>query len=277
MRATWEDPPEYRGGGGGLALPSMTPVVRWLLISNGALFLLFAFLVNYAVPPGRLLFDVLALAPEQWRDFFPLVPLWQVLTYGFLHDPHSALHVFYNLLGLYFFGTLLEGVIGSRRLLWIYLAALILGALVQLGVSFATGALLPTVGASGGVLCVILAAAVLRPDTRVIFIFVPMTLRTLAILMVALDVLPILMRSGGGTAHWVHIAGAAWGFLAARKRWVWLDPLEVLASRRERSSRAAAEKDAERLDRLLRQISENGLHSLSRRDRRFLKRVSERR
>jgi hypothetical protein len=118
---------------------------------------------------------------------------------------------------------------------------------------------------------------VLRPVARVIFIFVPMTLRTLAIIMVALDVLPILMRSGGGTAHWVHIAGAAWGFLAARRRWVWLDPLEVLAQSRERGAQAAKEKDAERLDRLLRQISENGIHSLSRRDRQFLKRVSERR
>jgi membrane associated rhomboid family serine protease len=275
MRSTWEDPPEFRGGGG-LAMPGMTPVVRWLLIANGALFLLFAILLN-RFPGIRPLYEVLALSPGQWRDWFPLVPLWQLLTYGFLHDWQSAMHVFYNLLGLYFFGTLLEGLIGSRRFLWVYLVALVLGGLTQLAVAFVAGDATPTVGASGGVLCVILAAAVMRPDARVIFIFVPMTLRTLAILMVALDVLPILMGSRGGTAHWVHIAGAAWGFLAARKRWVWLDPLEVLANSRERSARVAAEKDAERLDRLLRQISENGIQSLSRRDRQFLKRVSERR
>jgi membrane associated rhomboid family serine protease len=255
----------------------MTPVVRWLLISNGALFLLFAFLLNYEVGPGRAVYDVLALAPEQWRAWFPLVPLWQLVTYGFLHDTGSVLHVFYNMLGLYFFGTLLEGVIGSRRFAWIYLVALVLGGCTQLAVAFISSDFTSTVGASGGVLCVVLAAAVMRPDTRVIFIFVPMTLRTLAILMVALDVLPILMRSGGATAHWVHISGAAWGFLAARKRWVWIDPLAALSRSREKHARAAQGRDAERLDRLLKQISENGIQSLSRRDRQFLKRVSNRR
>lgn len=60
--------------------------------------------------------------------------LVQPLTYAFVHDPHSILHVFFNMFTLWMFGRTLELVWGSRRFLIFYLVCAIGAALVQEGV-----------------------------------------------------------------------------------------------------------------------------------------------
>jgi membrane associated rhomboid family serine protease len=256
----------------------MTPVVKRLLIANVAVFVVFALIVNGS--QGLNAFTKhLALSPADWFRLPLILPFWQLLTYGFLHADVG--HIFYNMLGLYFFGTMLEEIIGSRRFLSVYATALVLGAAVHLTIALVGGSTVPTIGASGGVFCVVAATAVMRPTAPVILFFVPMTLRTMALIFVGLDVFQLLLslQSGGddGVARWIHLTGAVWGFTAARKGLVWKDPIETLQASREAYVQREQERDEERLDRLLKQISESGIHSLSRRDRDFLKRVSSRR
>jgi membrane associated rhomboid family serine protease len=207
--------------------------------------------------------------------------VWQLVTTGFLHDvPHPG-HIFWNMVQLYFFGTLLEEMIGSRRFAWIYLAALVSGSVAQLVASEIERSPLPAIGASGAVLGVLVAAAVMRPSTSVILLFVPITLKWLAIGIVAIDAFALVnsLKLGTGTmvAHWAHLGGAAFGFVAARRGWVWLDLAEAFEKRRKRTQVERARSDEARKDEILVKIHREGINSLSKGEREFLKRLSERR
>ena len=54
MRSTWQDPPEYSGGGEGgrphMAMPPLTPMVKALVIANAVVFL--ATFVTWVAPAG---------------------------------------------------------------------------------------------------------------------------------------------------------------------------------------------------------------------------------
>lgn len=274
MRTTWEDPP-----GGGLALPRPADRTRALLIANGAIWFATFLLVRFLPAVGEPVLRVLRLDPELWVAWFPFVPLWQVATYGFLHAPFEVGHILFNLLTLYFFGSALEGAIGSRRFLWHYTVALLLGGAVQLALGLASlaagGGAYPTLGASGAVMAVLVAMATLQPNMQVIFILFPLRLRTLALILVGIDVFRML-SGGAGVAWAVHLTGAAYGFLAVRRGFVWSDPFEALAKRRARAEVEREGLDVRRLDELLARIHEKGLNSLSEREKAFLKRVSKR-
>jgi len=92
---------------------------------------------------------------------------------------------------------------------------------------------------------------------------------------VGIDVFRML-NGGAGVAWAVHLAGAAYGFLAVRRGFLWSDPLEALARRRARAVVERERSDVQRLDELLARIHDKGLNSLSEREKAFLKRVSKR-
>ena len=287
MQASWQDPPEYRDPGGGgpqIAMPGLTPVVRWLLIANAVVFAvtLVVFLIFPSTwnVPGGFVPDTLGIQPALWRDWFPFVPVWQLLTWGFLHSVTSPGHILFNMLGLYFFGTMLEGILGGRRLMALWLTALVFSGLATLAVGLAAGSSIPTLGASGAVLAVIVAAATLRPNSRVIFILFPMTLRTLALILVGVDAFYMLLEIGGqgggsNVAHLAHLSGAAWGFLLVKRGWIWRDPAQAVEGWREDRRVRREEESKEDVDRILEKIHREGISSLSSSEKSKLKRASK--
>ena len=85
--------------------------------------------------------------------------LWMVVTYMFLHG--GFWHIFFNMLVLWMFGTVLEREWGSREFLKYYLLTGIGG-----GLSYALFNIhsdVPTVGASGAIYGLLAAYAVLSP------------------------------------------------------------------------------------------------------------------
>lgn len=274
MTLPWEDPPARHGSG--IAVPRATPVVKALLIANAAVFLVDWLLRGSAVGHGMLTW--LALAPTVWTNTFPFVPLWQLVTYGFMHA--DGWHIVSNMLFLYFLGTMLEGEVGSRRFLAFYLVAVVLAGACQLFLGMAMGQMGPIVGASGAVLAIVCAVATLHPRTRIIFLLFPITLKTLALIYVGMDVLRVVAEIKGastGMASFAHLSGALFGFLAVRRRWIWNDPVAVVEEWRERRDEERRQGDEDRLDDLLAKINREGIHSLSESERSFLKRVSKRR
>ena len=227
---------------------------------------------------GQWLNTWLSLNPEVWYRGIPA--LWQLWTYGFLHG--SQQHILMNMLVLYFFGTMLEAQVGPRRFACQYFAALAVGAIVHLALApvFGKDALLgvhrPVVGASGAVLYCVIACAVLMPNARVIFLFVPLPLKVMALILVGLDVFNVLSPNSSDTASDVHLAGAALGFVAVRAGWIYFDPKAWWDSRRVQQVAESEATDAERLDQLLERIHREGIHALSRRDKDFLSRMSKR-
>lgn len=282
MQQGWEDPPPEAGAGGmQFAMPTLTPVVKKLIIANVALFVLI-FLLPILLSNAAVswVLNVFGLQPGLWKAWFPLLPVWQLGSYGFLHDPNSPFHVLMNMLFLYFLGTMLEGIVGSRRFLVAFMSSLLMAGMVTVGIGLIAGEMRPTVGASGGVLAVVVAMACLRPKTRVIFLLFPITLKTLALIYVAVDVFGVLSALKGvdtGVANLAHLTGAGWGYLLVKRGWIWRDPVEGLEARREVHARERELADEERIDQLLEKINREGIHSLSNSEKAFLKRASKRR
>jgi membrane associated rhomboid family serine protease len=284
MRPSWQEPPEPATSPQ-LALPRLTPMVRWLLFVNVGVFL-----INFvAYLLADTLFDShtyqavlrqLELDPVAWASHFPFVPIWQLATYGFLHSTDDAGHIVGNMLMLYFMGGMLEEIIGSRRFLLTYFAAQLAGALLFLAPALFGHITGPALGASGAVLGITVATATLRPRQTVFLIFIPITLRVMALGILGLTVFEWLlsMKHGSdGVAHLVHLGGIAYGFFAVRSGWIYKDPVEAIDRRRAVHEVERASEDAARMDQLLAKIHREGMSSLSRSEKEFLKRVSGRR
>lgn len=278
---TYQDP-----GVSGFAFPPMSPMVKRIVIANAAVYAFTLLLYLVSTEGYRLLGHSLGIHPRSWAEFAPLLPVWQLATYGFLHSLGPT-HILFNMLALYFFASMVEGTVGSRRFLFAYGLGLVVPGLVWLLWTLATapaGGLpdgLMTLGASGAVYMMICAAATFQPDARVILIVFPIKLVWLAVGIMAIGTINGLIgfKSGAsdGVNHMVHVVGGLLGFLMVRQRWIWKDPLGGLQQRREQLEQDRRQSNEQRLDELLSKIKREGIHSLSRAERAFLKRYSSRR
>lgn len=275
MQNAWSDPPgDY--GRRQIMLPSLTPMVRRILFATFGVFAFQFVLSFFGGGVERAFSQWFGLFPPAWHSLFPRV--WQPVTYGFLHSTGYIGHIVFNMLWLYFLGTMLEGIIGGRRLLAFYLGGMAAGGILQLVVSW--NEFVPTVGASGATLAITVAMAVLRPRTQIILILFPITLRTLALIVVGMDVFGVLISVRDGpsdpTAFFAHLGGALFGFVAAKRGWIWRDPFADVQQRLEARRERSQAEDQERVDELLAKIHRDGIQSLTAREKAFLKRVSKR-
>jgi membrane associated rhomboid family serine protease len=150
----------------------------------------------------------LALWPVNSGQFMP----WQLITYAFLHgDP---LHLFFNMLGLWMFGSELERLWGNRRYIQYLLAAVLAAALVQMLFTLLVGTMAPTIGASGALFGLLLAYGMLFPNRTIMPLFppIPMKARTFVIVFGALELF-LGLSGGGGIAHFAHLGGMLGGYL----------------------------------------------------------------
>jgi len=130
---------------------------------------------------------------------------WTLVTYIFLHN--GLLHLFFNMLVLYFFGTALENRIGNRQLLAIFFTAGILSAIGYTFLSRPIFNISPgsMIGASGAIYGVFAALTMLEPDMRVYVYFVPMKLKHALVLFALFDFL--MVNSSDMIAHTAHLSG----------------------------------------------------------------------
>jgi membrane associated rhomboid family serine protease len=280
MESRWQEP-THSAPPTSFVLPPLVGVTRRLLFLNIGIFLATFFLSLFSATEGAWgwITRHLALDPFAWRESFPLVPVWQIVTYGFLHSVTDIGHILGNMLMLYFFGTMLEQTIGSRRYLIAYLSAQLVGALFFLVPAWAGTSRAIGLGASGAVYGVMIAVATMRPKQLVFLLFIPVTMKVLALIILALTLFGALrsFKDGDdGIAHMVHLGGIAYGFLAVRTRLIYKDPVELFRMQRALAEVEKAGADEARVDRLLEKIHREGMGSLSKSDRDFLKRVSSR-
>jgi len=266
------------GGGGGIAFPPLTPVVKFLLLVLGGVFLGQWILTLAAPEVEDGIVQVLGLNHPVWFAEPPFVPLWQLLTYGILHA--DFFHVLWNCLILYFFGTMVESTVGSRRFAWFIGIATVVGGIASLVFMKLLGTPVPTIGASGAVVAATIAAATFHPKSTVIFIFIPLPLWVLAVIVVARDFFPAVevLATGRPTMvdHFAHLGGAAFGFLAVKRGFIWRDWGAEVEKKVEQRKAQSLANDEQKLDDLLDQVAKQGIQSLSDREREFLKRMSDR-
>jgi rhomboid family protein len=181
----------------------MPAVTTLLIAANAGVFLLLV------AAPGLL--TSLALWPVG-AGFQP----WQLLTYAFLHG--GLFHIAFNMFALYMFGSAIERVFGARRYLAYYLVCVLSAAIAQLLTAAITGAVYPTVGASGGVFGLLLAYAIYFPHSRIMLIFppIPMPARVFVVVYAALELFLGVTGTEEGVAHFAHLGGLVGGFIMLR-------------------------------------------------------------
>jgi membrane associated rhomboid family serine protease len=90
---------------------------------------------------------------------------WRLLTAAFLH--YGPVHLILNMVGLYWFGSLLEERIGSGRYLMLYVVSGLAGSAGAL--LWSNGFLTPTVGASGAIFGILGAGFILERQRDYVF------------------------------------------------------------------------------------------------------------
>lgn len=129
---------------------------------------------------------------------------WIIVTSMFLHGSFN--HIFFNMYGLFLFGTVLEQRIGPKRFLLLYFLSGTVAALLS---SFFYARAL---GASGAIMGVIGALIVLMPELRLLFFFiVPMPLWFAGIIYALIDLFGVFFPSGVGNI--AHLVGMGIGLL----------------------------------------------------------------
>jgi membrane associated rhomboid family serine protease len=142
---------------------------------------------------------------------------WQVLTYGFLHG--NFMHLLFNGIGLWQFGSRVEQVLGTKRYLQFFFACVVGAGLCQLAVVTTMIGMgqppFPTVGASGGIFGILLAYAMFFPRDRMIIIPIPVPIsaRTMVIIYGAISLLAGVTGTMQGVAHFAHLGGMLFGWL----------------------------------------------------------------
>src|SRR5688500_3894947 len=184
----------YRGGFGFGSM--LTPWVKRLLIANIGVFLL------TAVAP--IVGAYLALVPHD-VVFRP----WTPFTYMFVHG--SFMHLFFNMLMLFFFGPPVEGRLGSAAFIRFYLVAGLGGALLSFAFAFNSSVL----GASAAVMGIMVACALYWPDAQSwIWGIFPVPAKILVTITVLLDLYGAIQANPGDpVAHFAHLGGVAAAFL----------------------------------------------------------------
>ena len=199
-------------GGYSAAGTILPPAVKTLLLANIVLFLL-------QQPYDEILVRYLALWPLDLSGRFAFygVPTlfhpWQLISYSFLHG--GPLHLLLNMYALWFFGSPMETVWGSRAFTLYYFVCVVGAGLMQLLVASYSGETYPTIGASGGVFGILLAFGMTFPNQRLMLLFPPVVLKAkwFVILFGAIELWSGVTGTSPGVAHFAHLGGMLFGLL----------------------------------------------------------------
>jgi membrane associated rhomboid family serine protease len=258
-------------------LGRLTP--RWVLIGSVTL----AFLVQNAVAnagpaPADFLWREFPLSVEGLREG----RLWQPITYLLLHV--DFMHLFWNMLGLLFFASVLESRVSPSSVYGLFLAGGLAGAAGHVAWCLAgfDSTAHPVAGASGAVTALLVAGALRAPGAPfLMFLVLPVPLWVLGVVYLSRDVLAAVTDSAGDVAVQAHIGGAVAGAILTWRPWRAWSGRTASAPRHARPERDAAREREDaavdaRVDALLARIHAEGIGSLDEEEREFLRRASER-
>lgn len=230
--------------------------------------------------------------------------VWRLLTYAFLHSPDSWMHILFNMIFLWWFGSDLEAMYGPREFLTFYLGAALFGGVAYEAWALAADKPSFCLGASGAVTGLLVLCALHFPH-RIIYIFlmIPVPLWLFAIFNVAQDSFMFLGQFKTGVAVVVHLAGALFAFTYWKLHIRLLDSFggwmskfkrrshprlrlfrpEEIESREQPVSVAAIAPDSSpvdehleaKLDAVLEKLAKTGKESLTDTERQILMRASE--
>ena len=274
-----------------------SPVIKWLLITNIAVFILDIMLTpepasGVEVGPSSF-FEFGAFTI---RDGILKGQIWRLISFQFLHA--DFFHLLFNLYALFMFGPIVERHF-KRSFLTFYLVTGLCGALLFSLLAVVPLGILPEaldtrlIGASAGVFGVLIGVAMIAPTgiVRLLFPPIPLTMRTFALGLIGIQVL-LLLGGGNGVGGAIgHLGGALMGYLFFRVTFLrrFLESRARVSGSKGPRKQAAPSKQKKRVyekklkprtkfssskskevDRILDKINEEGLHSLTEQERKHL-------
>jgi membrane associated rhomboid family serine protease len=265
-----------------------TPVVIWLVSALLAAFVLELVLLSpWLGASGAAVMHYLPLTIEGMRSGH----VWTLFTHSLLHSTDNPFHILFTVVGLIFIGRELEAVLGPRRLLGVYIAAIVAGGLAWTAVNWLHGG--AHIGAGSAILAFLVVLAGVHPHTEMTLFFFPVSfrIRHLVYAVLVVDVLGLLFyeisgaRAPLGVTPSAHLGGmlAGWiyfRFLHAGNGWDRAPGLGLPAWFRwpKRSARRPQSGGAKRtslplraeVDRILDKINSEGFGSLTEEEKRVL-------
>ena len=144
--------------------------------------------------------------------------IWQPFTYMFVHG--NIQHLFFNMLGLLFFGIAVEKAVGSKEFLLMYLVTGFLCGMLSFAVYYYFKMYrVFLMGASGAVYAMLLAYAVIFPRSKIfIWGIIPIPAPVLVVAYAVIELLSQLFGANSGIAHLTHLGGFvfAWFYFVLR-------------------------------------------------------------
>ncbi len=227
--------------------------------------------------------------------------VWRLFTATYLHA--NFMHIFFNMLMLYFFGPVLERQWGGKQFFVVYTLGGIAGNII-LTLAGAFGLMNPDVlglGASGSLWAIMAAVAIYFPNAEVLVYFlVPVRVRTLVIVYLVWFVYNIMTRGdnyGGDICHLAGLLVGAWWSKTGGWAWAggsprglggaspsgggWWSKLFGSSSKKKGSGtfRERVEQrkdDVQTVNRILEKVYAYGINSLSDSERKALKEATDR-
>lgn len=241
-------------------------VVKTLIIINVAVFIIINIFRNIA-----------------WPALFGLVPsfvftrfmIWQLVTYLFLH--FGIWHLVLNMLMLWMFGSVIESSWGSKRFLFYYFFTGIGAGLCSVLFAYKTG--IPVVGASGAIFGLLVAYAMMFPESVILLFFIfPMKMKYAAMVLAAINLLGAMSNPGGGIAYIAHLGGGLFGYFYLKSEWIRAylcryNLSNIMASFKQKKAlkkKAEDENIDKQVDRILEKISAKGIESITKQEKEIL-------
>lgn len=243
------------------------PGVRVLIALNLAVFVVAQFV------PAAALYARLGLVPAavvnhgQW---------WQVVTYLFTHAGLG--HLVLNMLMLWMFGAVIERRWGTREFVAYFFITGIGAGICSILMN--TQSLVPVVGASGAIFGILVAFAMMFPESVILmFFFVPMKMKHAVVVLAGINLLGALSNPGSGVAYIAHLGGGLVGFLYLKgeairirlRSWRPISPLQKIQQQHQRRQEQRQLVLDEEVDRILDKISREGMTRITPQERETLK------
>ncbi len=207
---------------------------------------------------------------------------WSLITYGFLHGSFS--HLFWNMIMLFYFGNILVNYFGDKRLLNVFFNGILFGGIIYI-ISYNlfpvfTGVSSKMIGSSAGVMAILFYITSYNPNHTIRFFFLNIKLLYIAIFLVLMDIIQIPVENSGG--HIAHLGGALIGFLMFRS-FKGIDFVDIYTnfSTKKNNKKIKRNKtfsgsnfDQKKIDSILDKISESGYESLTKEEKNYLFKAS---
>jgi len=187
----------------------ISETVKHLIIINVILF------IATLIIGDRSMFSWLAMHAFENPSF----KSWQVITHMFMHA--GIPHLLFNMLALWMFGSSVEYALSSKRFLTLYMLSGLGAVILQfiyyytLGISHHAS----MVGASGCIMGVMVAFAMMNPEAELMMIFLPIPIKAKYFVpgIIILDIVSAFTGqsffSPSNTAYMAHVGGALAGLM----------------------------------------------------------------